>query len=129
MENKKVTNIKKNATKALLRNEFNFKTITQAKKFYAVNTAEEAYTEMMNIYNFQIDLNKQYEQKQKAKLAREEKKVKTFIINVTLGRKYKNKSKNGPEIISKEYIINEVIGPVTASVNTIEKKVYSLNML
>ena len=128
MDNKKITNIKKNATKALLRKEFNFKTITQAKKFYAVNTAEEAYTEMMNDYNFQIDLNKQYEQKQKAKLAREAKKVKIFIINVTLGIKYKSKSKTGPVNISKEYVINKIVGPITGPIKTIKNEVNSFNI-
>lgn len=48
--------IKKNVVKRFLREEFGFKTISQAKKSFGVSTAEQAYIELMERHNFILQM-------------------------------------------------------------------------
>jgi hypothetical protein len=78
--------------KALLRNEFGFKTIVQAKKAYGVDTAEEAYNIMKETYNDIIE-QERLVNKTKAKLKKQEQnkkdlealKRKVFVYPINAG--------------------------------------------
>jgi hypothetical protein len=78
--------------KALLRNEFGFKTIVQAKKAYGVDTAEEAYNIMKETYNDIIE-QERLVKKTKAKLEKQQQnkkdlealKRKVFVYPINAG--------------------------------------------
>ena len=120
MDNKKITNIKKNSTKnATLLKESGYESIYQAKKDLQVSTAKEAYAQLKERYKFQNKINKKEEAKQKAKLAREAKKLDikkmvNYIEDPNLKKLYNGLKVNRGKNIVVDWVVD---GKIKKSVN------------
>jgi hypothetical protein len=73
MDSKIITSLGK-TNKALLRTEFGFTNINQAKRSFGVDTADEAYEIMMNTHNQIVEQEKENKQKQLKEQKKEQKK-------------------------------------------------------
>ncbi len=129
MENRIITTLGK-SNKAFLRTEFGFKTITQAKLAFGVDTADEAYELMKNQHNQiveeeQINKAKQLRAEKEAKklqvkAERKAKKLednKKFITTFTLEINFVRKDNKNLPLIQKLKNKNKKIVIQTKSIN------------
>ena len=141
MTNRKISTLGKTNKSKLLK-ELGFRNINEAIMFYgdgqiskrrkfADNVKNIAYTMMMNEYNKiveQLQTQNNNIKKAAAKEKREQKKIKTFLINLNLMIVYRKKnSLTGETYLSKPYFVTKTEGTYRQKINTIPSIVEKFN--
>lgn len=132
MENGLVTDLRKNIVKRTLLNNFQFKTINQAKRNFNVTTAKEAYEWMAIIYNEvkeeEMKKLKEFKIKVPKKTQQPKKKfIKTFVVHIDLEIIYYHHTKDGKKVASKPYNTSVSTEIITGDISTVPQIVNNYN--